>query len=153
MPLWWKGSDKPEIVHLLELSKFIHPEPDNYGNELSIPYSSSATPDKMDGYQWSIENWGTKWGAYDIHLMEEDTVGDGTVCYQFNTAWNPFNYNVSEAMSKPFPSLIFHLNYFERGMGFQGWRRWNSNGVISRGEEHGSLLECNFEHDCMVTSG
>lgn len=153
VPVWWKNSEKPEIIKHLELSQFIHPEPASNGQEVSIPYSSMATPEKLDGYQWCIENWGTKWGTYDCILIDEETAGEGTLCYQFNTAWNPFNHKVGEAMSKAFPCLRFHLSYFETGMGFQGHRTWNSSGIESKGEQTGSILDCNFMYDCMVTSG
>lgn len=40
-------------------------------------------------YDWRIENWGTKWDAYDRTSEEWDSGNTGTGTYTFNTAWAP----------------------------------------------------------------
>ena len=69
---------------------------------------------KETGYyswcDWSIENWGTKWNAY-----ESRRVGDNTV--EFLTAWSP-PIPVIEELSKKYPDHVFKLSYrdeFEEG--------------------------------------
>lgn len=40
-------------------------------------------------YQWAMENWGTKWGAYDV--MEPVQLCGDSFCwtFTFETAWSP----------------------------------------------------------------
>ena len=150
----WKGSDKPEIVNDLELSHFLHPEWCNRGKELTMPYSALATGEPM-GYDWCIENWGTKWGAYECVLMDEDHHGEGEISYQFNTAWETFNNRVSIAMSSVFPTLRFELTYFEPGMGFKGERVWNyTDGLVMKCvDDYRDDDDCPFQYECLVSAG
>ena len=37
-----------------------------------------------DWYNWSINNWGTKWNSVDTEVEQRD----GTLIYRFNTAWD-----------------------------------------------------------------
>jgi len=39
-----------------------------------------------DWYDWARQNWGTKWGAYDVELLKES---EDQLFYQFHTAWSP----------------------------------------------------------------
>lgn len=75
------------------------------------------------GYEWCMENWGTKWGIYNAKLTNDVTRdGDeqyGPLEYTFKSAWSPAT-KIIAAMSKKFPHLTFDLHYFERGMEFQG---------------------------------
>ena len=58
-------------------------------------------------YDWSLHNWGTKWGCYDNNL-EENT-------YSFTTAWSP----LCSDLIKEFSKLVsgFTYSYEEE----QGW--------------------------------
>ena len=67
------------------------------------------------GYNWQVDNWGTKWGA-SVHAFE--VCGD-TVAVHFDTAWSPPE-KVIMAMSNQFPKLTFSLTYAECGMMFAG---------------------------------
>jgi len=72
------------------------------------------------GYNWCINNWGTKWGAYEVVIDDVSNYGDGaSVVIHFNTAWYTCKPVVVE-MSKRFPQLEFDLRYYEQGMGFHG---------------------------------
>jgi hypothetical protein len=75
-------------------------------------------------YQWSIDNWDTKWNASEV---ESD---DDGYClnYNFSTAWSP-PIKVVEAIIKQFPKLNFTLRYFEGGMEFNGYLR-GEKGVV-----------------------
>jgi Ferredoxin-like domain in Api92-like protein len=71
-------------------------------------------------YEWSIDNWGTKW---DISEVDEDYMeksADGkTVTISFDTAWSPpleWYDNIS--------GFDINAYYYEPGGGFCG--RWNS---------------------------
>ena len=42
------------------------------------------------GYEWCIENWGTKWGIYDCTIVRENlSKNNGAIKYKFNSAWSP----------------------------------------------------------------
>lgn len=68
------------------------------------------------GYEWCIENWGTKWNFCEPRLIEEN---DDQLFYAFDTAWSP-PLPVIKKMGELFPALEFDLRYFEGGMGFHG---------------------------------
>ncbi|MEM2174133.1 MAG: hypothetical protein QXI58_00710 [Candidatus Micrarchaeia archaeon] len=68
------------------------------------------------GYDWCLENWGTKWDACNVELIIDD---DYYLFYRFETAWSPPIPIIIE-LSKKFPDLWFQLRFFERGMGFCG---------------------------------
>jgi hypothetical protein len=89
----------PEYIEMAEQYKF---NLDTYGSR--------------HWYDWSIENWGTKWNASDT---ERDDDCDSVIEYTFNTAWAPPEPVILSA-SKQFLNLNFELNYFEGGMGFKG---------------------------------
>lgn len=72
------------------------------------------------GYEWRLEHWGTKWGAYDVARRDY-----GGVCLSFQTAWSPAP-RVIEEMHRKFPALSLSLEYFECGMGFSGGVRFDS---------------------------
>jgi len=77
---------------------------EKYGENASDGYNAG-------GYDWCIENWGTKWNACEPH-RERDVM-------QFETAWSPPSPIVI-ALAKKFQSVSFYLEYFEGGMGFAG---------------------------------
>ena len=89
----------------LEIENFI-PMPDDVRN-------GDGSPSR----KWALDNWGTKWGAYEC---EDVDATDSILEYFFLTAWSPFNHNVITAMSARFPSLNFLLEYQEPGMAFRG---------------------------------
>jgi len=70
------------------------------------------------GYEWCVENWGTKWGACQAKLSK-DEYEKGCLLYQFDTAWSP-PLPIILAMSQRFPKLKFTLRYYECGAGFKG---------------------------------
>lgn len=41
---------------------------------------------KNNWYDWSLDNWGTKWNAYNFKLVKED---DNNLHIEFDTAWAP----------------------------------------------------------------
>jgi len=71
-----------------------------------VLYPEGAT----DWYEWSIENWGTKWNAYDHELSEEDTV------VRFDTAW-AHPYPVIDAFSKQHPEVLMQVIYADEDLG------------------------------------
>ncbi len=60
-------------------------------------------------YSWSIENWGTKWNAYDF-----EECGDN-LC--FSTAWNPC-INVLRELSRQHPEITIEHMYADECLGY-----------------------------------
>jgi len=71
-------------------------------------------------YEWSIDNWGTKWDISEVPEEMFELSNDGkTVSFSFDTAWSPpteWYDNIS--------GFDINAYYYEPGGGFCG--RWNS---------------------------
>ena len=72
------------------------------------------------GYEWCIDNWGTKWNAVNVTDVEID---DEQATFTFDTAWSP-PLPVIQAFSKMFPEHEFNIEYYEAGIGFCGQARY-----------------------------
>lgn len=59
-------------------------------------------------YDWNIENWGTKWNAYDIKIFQ-NTI-------EFQTAWSTPE-PVIQKLSEKFPETTFTIKYADEDMG------------------------------------
>ena len=73
-----------------------------------------------DWYDWSINNWGTKWADCETELWDEFINSDGelkTSMYTFESAWGPPQEGIQH-ISKSFKPLLFDLRYQEPGMMF-----------------------------------
>lgn len=70
-------------------------------------------------YDWALNNWGTKWAAYDSSewTLEECANGTGTATISYNTAWSPATPFFIKA-SELFPTLSFETQYADEGGGF-----------------------------------
>lgn len=95
-------------------------EPDRKTREYCKEHKGFVAPFKdgynSGGYEWCIQNWGTKWGASETEIIKETS---RSVRYTFQTAWSP-PIPVVREMSRKFPSLRFRIRFWEGGMGFQG---------------------------------
>lgn len=69
------------------------------------------------GYDWCVDNWGTKWGFYDATVSEIQQMHDGKFIleYYVQTAWAPA-LPVMIALSEKFPNVVIKY-YFED----EGW--------------------------------
>lgn len=89
-------------------------------------------------YAWANRNWGTKWGDCHTKVESEETYGDTTeLKITFETAWSPMPNVIAKAAER-FPQLTFELCYFESGLGFNGYIRWE-NGAEA-GAESGAYF-------------
>lgn len=62
---------------------------------------------------WNVENWGTKWNAYQTEIEQLD---DGTAQLRFQTAWS-HPHPVIEALSKRFPDTVIEVAYADEDFG------------------------------------
>lgn len=92
------------------------------------------------GYNWCVDNWGTKWNA-DVGDARED---NDKLIYVFVTAWSSPEPIVKTLIEK-YPNLSFYLEYEETGMCFGG-ELSGKNGEITHEETYDiSSVEC---HNC-----
>ena len=78
----------------------------------------------IDGWKWTVQNWGTKWGDCDTTFSNH---GDSLEFF-YQTAWSPANYTT---ISKMFPNLTFIIKYEEGGMCFLGAEVYQ-NGIYTQ---------------------
>lgn len=71
---------------------------------------SKALTGCLDGYEWRIQYWGTKWNAYECVI---DTDNEEVT---FDTAWN-FPAPVLVALSVKFPNEIIKARYADEDIG------------------------------------
>lgn len=68
------------------------------------------------GYEWCVENWGTKWGLYSFRNLKH---GKNFSTVTFDTAWSPPTPVIQKA-SEQYPYLTFTLTFFESGCQYKG---------------------------------
>ena len=74
---------------------------------------------KNNWYDWSRENWGTKWNAYDV-CWREDAV-------DFCTAWCPV-HKIVEKPSKLFPKITMFYQWADENYGYNVGSYFIKNG-------------------------
>ena len=92
----YKFDDKTE-EELAELYNVGKKYVDNYKN-----YGSATW------YRWSLNNWGTKWNAYDVSLWVNETE-DGAII-TFDTAWSGVP-DLMNKLAKKFPNIYFEYKF------------------------------------------
>lgn len=112
---------------LFDFNKVI-PYPSEYARMDDLAQEAGDNPIKVPvkdgynsgGYEWCVNNWGTKWNANSAALSDICITLDGfSATIYFDTAWSPPN-PVVHRLSELFPEVTFSLEYTEPGMGFSG---------------------------------
>ena len=73
-------------------------------------------------YDWSLANWGTKWGAYDSHICDENTV-------EFDTAWST-PVQAMLTLSAKFPKVKIVVDFADEDFGYNVGEYTVQNGEI-----------------------
>lgn len=83
--------------------------------------SNIAKYGHKDWYDWSYDNWGTKWGDCDTDISEPMAFSDGSweVQARYMTAWGPADAGFIK-VSAMFPTLLFTFDYDEEAGFFAG---------------------------------
>lgn len=137
MPEELRGSRSPvEIVAEAELEAKkkevdeynAKPENKNWKREYPITRAIQVSLLERFGadnwYDWSVENWGTKWNAYEVSW------GWGDVYFQ--CAWS-YPEVIFEALSKLFPDVTIDIEYADEDFGSNcGIVSWRNGVEISR---------------------
>lgn len=76
---------------------------------------------KNNWYDWSIENWGTKWNSDDVEIENNEI--------QFLTAWSPCD-PVIAALAKMYPTMRFTYTFYETEMCFCGMRVYENGKIV-----------------------
>tara|TARA_R100000231_G_scaffold72317_1_gene56924 strand:- start:509 stop:1000 length:492 start_codon:yes stop_codon:yes gene_type:complete len=86
----------------------------SYGK--SLRFASTDEPDDR-WYDWRLQNWDTKWDAYDLEVTDDD---EDQLEVTFNTAWSPPE-TVCHAMREKYPDLAVSWFYDEPGCEIAGY--------------------------------
>ena len=68
-------------------------------------------------YDWRVQNWDTKWDAYDVEVVDPDPEN---MEIEFNTAWSPPEA-VCSALREQYPDLSVSWFYDEPGCEIAGY--------------------------------
>jgi len=103
--------------------------------------------DKLDWYNWSIREWGTKW---DIDGSDETTIVDqdeSSITYDFSTAWGPPQAFLRR-LAAAYPVLTFTMLWSEQGVGAYGLVSFVDGALWSHEDWDGEVAKERFtEHD------
>ena len=86
-------------------------------------------------YDWKIDNWGTKWGDYEVStstFAECNSPDDWYITYNYTTAWSPGENELANAICKHFPTLKAMIQYEEPGMAFAGETLINNGKIVKQ---------------------
>lgn len=137
-------------------------EPSAFDFDRIVPMPLPVT----DWYHWRIENWGTKWHASEVAILDERSWEEGEVVIVFQTAWSP-PVPVLKQLSKDNPKVTIHHKFVEEGWGYYGTYEYNKGKyeVMEEGnfddntpcethrhykgdDYHHYCKECNDSFDC-----
>ena len=113
-----EGDEKP----LLDFEKVIpypdsappkYPQAINIEEQMKHPFSKWYND---FGYDWCIENWGTKWNACE----QVNVLGDEEIDLDFQTAWSP-PQGIYKKIQTRLPNCSISWFYREDGMQLSGW--------------------------------
>jgi hypothetical protein len=79
-------------------------------------------------YDWSLENYGTKWGLCDV---EDISCRKGELMYDFSTAWSPAE-KAWLKISSMFPDLKFITTLDEESNSFGGYQIFEKGKMVEK---------------------
>ena len=105
-----KYADKLKEIAEVGLAQYYKPRPKELeGTTAPARIGENITQEESDRlielyghnnwYDWSYQNWGTKWGCYDNEYE------DGH--YRFTTAWNPLDTEILDMLAKDIPDFLY----------------------------------------------
>ena len=88
-------------------------QPEDFMERLKHPFAKWYND---FGYDWCVENWGTKWNASE----QANTLGEDEINLDFQTAWSP-PQGIYEKIQTRLPNCSISWFYREDGMQVSGW--------------------------------
>ena len=100
---------------------------DKYGKDGELPqkvedpfqryvFKSTGITDQR-WYDWRVQNWDTKWDAYDVVVTDDDP---DQLEVEFNTAWSPPEA-ICSAIREQYPDLAVSWFFDEPGCEYAGY--------------------------------
>lgn len=137
-------SGKPKLINKMMKQIQITNSEATKENEATIFSCHKVIPQPTftgeEWYEWRIANWGSKWGAYDVAITEDDWESGHWALF-FSTAWSPISPVIAE-LSKQHPKLRFHYRYYEGGSDFWGKESYEGGEQVSLEEGELSSASC-----------
>lgn len=99
-----------------DLRRFLESKDVRYKQGADLARQAIEETGCSDWYEWSIENWGTKWDSCHVEVCKEE---DCFLELTFSTAWS-FPVPVFNQLAKQFPNLQFQGSFIEEGDFFEG---------------------------------
>lgn len=131
---WFQFPDFNKIIPMPEHS-------DTFFAEGGLGSAERQKFGQNNWYDWSIENWRTKWNSYSHKLIQSTRWLDMkyTVTYKFETAWSAVPQLI-EMMAKDNPEVSIVYTYADEDMGYNTGEFKYENGeqVYMRQPEGGS---------------
>lgn len=94
-------------------------------------------------YEWNIANWGSKWGAYDIEVLNDDWENGEWHIY-FQSAWSPLE-PVIQALAKQHKKLSFYYSYYEWGCDFMGSQTYEKGSIVEMYQSEITTASCDMK--------
>ena len=86
-------------------------------NPFHVPTFKSTDRQDDRWYDWRLQNWDTKWDAYDVVVTDDDP---DQLEVEFNTAWSPPEA-ICSALREQYPDLSVSWFYDEPGCEIAGY--------------------------------
>jgi hypothetical protein len=83
-------------------------------------------------YDWSVKHWGCKWGVSCLGVIRQD---QHTTQLYGVTPWTPPVPGLV-AVSRQFPQIVFHLDFFESAMSFTGYATVKDGAILAEAQAH-----------------
>jgi len=109
--------------HAISFNTFIPMPPDILRGDVGVRET------RPNWYRWSIDNWGTKWDAYDVNIQPTD---NGAVI-TLDTAWSP-PIPVINKIAELFPHLSIVHEFVDEGWNFAGETRYEKGQPVYQKE-------------------
>ena len=87
---------------------------DSFGQHLKF-YSTGITDQRW--YDWRLQNWDTKWDAYNVNVTDDDP---DLLEVEFDTAWSPPEA-ICEKLREDYPDIAISWFYDEPGCEVAGY--------------------------------
>lgn len=97
----------------------------NYGEEIYRRYEKCGA---VSWYDWSVNNWGTKWNAYSTSTGDMDDENKYTLYFQ--TAWS-HPYPVLEKLVSMFPELEFDYKFADEDFSYNTGTGYGREGMLT----------------------